>query len=198
MDKRIFFDDLASRWDTFEPFNIVVDRITEKLVEFSIAPSEKVLDVGCGTGNLSLALLRTLGSNGKIVAVDLSQTMIDTAKTKTTDNRIDWITSYIENFNSEFFFDRIICYSVWPHFENRTRIAYHLNSLLKQGGYLHIWHTISKEKVNSIHAMAHESVMHDTLNSTEIESSYLAESGFEIVNVIDDDSGYLITAVKIK
>lgn len=196
MDKKCFFDDLATRWDTFEPVDVVVDRLAKKLSEFSIGKSEKILDVGCGTGNLSLALLRILGDKGEITAIDLSKVMVDTAKLKTTDKRVRWIVSDIEDFSAELKFDRIICFSVWPHFQERVKIARHLNALLKPRGYLHIWHTISRDKVNSIHSSAHKSVMHDILNSAEMESSYLEESGFKVVSSVDDDSGYLITATK--
>lgn len=45
-----------------------------------IRPGERVLDVGCGAGDLALAAARTVGSNGRVVGIDLSVPMLETAR----------------------------------------------------------------------------------------------------------------------
>jgi SAM-dependent methyltransferase len=60
----------------FEPFE-------ERLVEAALAgPSERVLDVGCGTGATTLAVARRLGAGGRCVGVDLSEPMIAVARAR--------------------------------------------------------------------------------------------------------------------
>ncbi|MCX7726250.1 MAG: class I SAM-dependent methyltransferase, partial [Chitinispirillaceae bacterium] len=110
----------------------------------------------CGTGNLTIAILEFLSDEGKIVAVDFSKKMIEIAKKKIFDKRVKWFCGDIEWIqlkNSTF--DRIICYSVWPHFQNHLSIVKRFYNILKKDGKIHIWHLKSKEEINEIHSKAH-------------------------------------------
>jgi ubiquinone/menaquinone biosynthesis C-methylase UbiE len=43
-------------------------------------PGERVLDIGCGCGSTTLALARAVGPQGRVLGVDISQTMLDAAR----------------------------------------------------------------------------------------------------------------------
>lgn len=56
--------------------------IRQKLIELaSPAPGEKVLDVGCGTGTLAIAIKSQVGA-GEVHGIDASSEMIEVAKEK--------------------------------------------------------------------------------------------------------------------
>lgn len=53
---------------------------TERLVALAaLRPGERVLDVACGTGALSLAAARRVGPEGFVLGTDISQNMVDAA-----------------------------------------------------------------------------------------------------------------------
>jgi ubiquinone/menaquinone biosynthesis C-methylase UbiE len=45
-----------------------------------------VLDIGCGSGTFTIALAQMVGQNGKVIAADLQQDMLDKLKKKITDS----------------------------------------------------------------------------------------------------------------
>src|SRR5919199_1993847 len=75
----------GARW--YDLFGTVISfgrdkAIREKLVELAApAPGETVLDVGCGTGTLALALKSRVGT-GEVHGIDASPEMIDVAREK--------------------------------------------------------------------------------------------------------------------
>jgi ubiquinone/menaquinone biosynthesis C-methylase UbiE len=71
--------------------------IREKLMELAApAPGEKVLDVGCGTGTLALALKSSVGT-GEVHGIDASPEMIQVAKEKAkAGSDIDFQVALIE------------------------------------------------------------------------------------------------------
>ena len=53
-----------------------INRVYDRLVK-SIKPGYSVLDIGCGTGNLTVRILR---KGAKVVAIDVNPDMIKIAK----------------------------------------------------------------------------------------------------------------------
>jgi len=192
-----YFDSIAPKWDSWEDIGALNVKFDRYLERFGLCPDERILDVGCGTGNLTAALLRQLSQAGGIIAVDISGRMIEIAQTKVKDPRVRWICDAVEHLDaSDGLFDRIICYSVWPHLTDPRRAAQKFLSMLKPGHTLHVWHLISREAVNKIHSEASEAVNDHLLAPAEQTGALLEECGFIIEETQDDEAGYLVTARK--
>lgn len=195
--RAVFFDGIAEKWDGWEDLARLSQKLADGLAELGVRPDEKVLDVGCGTGNLTRALLAKLSPAGRVVAVDISPRMVEVARSKISDPRVSWHSEDARRLPlADGAVDRVLCYSVWPHFEDRKAVAAELGRVLRPGGSLHVWHLASRHKINEIHAGAGEAIRRDTLPPVRETADLLAAAGFRIATARESDAGYLVTAVK--
>jgi ubiquinone/menaquinone biosynthesis C-methylase UbiE len=195
--KSEFFNGIAEKWDGWEDLPTLAGRLSAGLDALGVRPEEVVLDIGCGTGNLTLALLARLSPSGRVAAVDIASRMIEAAQHKIQDSRVEWHIADIHCLPlPEFRADRAICFSVWPHVDDREAAAAELLRVLKPGGFLHIWHLSSRAKINEIHASAGGPIHDDLLPPAAETASLLTKCGFRVVTVIDDENQYLVSGVR--
>ena len=70
-----------------------VERINDLLLARSaVAPGEKVLEVGCGTGAATVPLAEAVGDTGEVVGVDISEPMLTTARERISNSGLRNIT----------------------------------------------------------------------------------------------------------
>ena len=196
-DKIAFFDGIAEKWDTWEDLDEQAKKLDVGLRDLDIKGDEQILDVGCGTGNLTAALLRALSPQGRVVAVDISPAMVAKAKEKIQDPRVKWHVTSVEDLPlPDTSLHRVMCFSVWPHVDCPRVALREIRRVLRPAGILHVWHIDSRATINEIHATAGEAVRRDVLQPARKTAVLLEMSGFKPLKVIDDDSQYLITAAK--
>ncbi len=190
-----FFDSIAAAWDGWDDPTRLRATLDRGLDALELSPTEAVLDLGCGTGNLTAAVLGRLSPTGRILAVDLSPKMVAVAQGKLPDPRVDWLVGDAAHLPSAAeTFDRAFCYSVWPHFEDPAAVVRELRRVLRPGAWFHVWHTISRQRVNEIHASAHPSVQPDVLRPANETAALLQEQGFTVRDLCDDEERYLVSA----
>ncbi len=191
-----FFDGIAEKWDGWEDLPALARKLRAGLEEFGVGPDEVVLDVGCGTGNLTTALLARLSKSGRVVAIDIAPRMLELACAKNDDGRVAWHVAGAERVPlGDASVDRVFCYSVWPHFENVSSVAAELRRVLRPGGSLHVWHLAPRARINEIHASAGEAVCGDVLPPAGEVAALLGRCGFAVTAAVDDDTRYVVTAV---
>lgn len=192
-----FFDDLAEKWDSFEDLATLHGRLAKGLDQFGLGDCDCVLDIGCGTGNLTQALLSKLGPEGRVIAVDLSSRMIAVAQSKIRDARVSFLQADATALAvPDSCADHAFCFGVWPHFENQTAVVNEILRVLRPSGKLHVWHLLSRERINAIHSNAGAAVQHDQLAPAIDTAVLLTMQGFASTQMYDREDGYLVTATK--
>src|SRR5665213_2829141 len=57
--------------------------VTGKLLAHAeLRPGERVIDIGCGTGNVTVEAIRLVSPKGRVLGVDISEPMLERAKAR--------------------------------------------------------------------------------------------------------------------
>ncbi len=190
-----FFDNLATRWDTIVDVQEIGRRLQCGLVNLRLDKAEHVVDIGCGTGTLLGCLIDELGSDGRIDAIDFSAKMIAEAQAKIPDSRVIFHQADVQALPlPDESFDRVFCFSSWPHFTDPTAAIKEIRRILKPWGIFHVWHVDSRETINRIHADAGEPVSGDLLPPASVLARQLEGFGFVTMEVIDNAHEYRVSS----
>ena len=198
---RAYFDEKAAEWDrTMAPKEWELPRIEQVIGELEILPGDRVLDAGCGTGVLFPYLSRHIGAHGHIYALDISSEMLKRARSKCENGYVRFINSDVHGFIEEVpesSFEKIVCFSSFPHFEDDGRLLPAFYRLLSDGGRLLIFHLQSSLKLNEIHArLPDRHIRSHTLPPVSSLATRAGTAGFSILRHEDGSSGYRLLAEK--
>ena len=139
-----------SEWESSEGEHWAsnADRYTRMLRGFgdivttaaSYRPGERVLDVGCGNGDLTLAAARAVGESGLVHGVDLSPAMLAVAERRASDEGLANVS--FEAADAGTFapegdgFDAVVSRFGVMFFDDPTAAFTHIHSLMAPGGRL--------------------------------------------------------------
>ena len=107
------------------------------LATVSLRGDETVLDAGCGSGRLTEELLKRL-PNGRVIAVDLSDNMLQTARERLAPagNRVEFHRCDLSNFDLPQPVDGIFSNAVFHWVPDHDSMFRSLFRALKPGGWL--------------------------------------------------------------
>lgn len=195
--KARFFDTkVESRWSAKEYGEAERPKLKRLLSQSELWPGHWVLEPGCGTGRLSEVLAQAVGPSGHLVAMDISQGMVQACRKRVAG--LSWVRVEqvaLEDLDAEpASFDRIICHQVFPHFDDKPAALAHMAGLLKPGGVLVVAHFMKSKAINNIHRKAGTVVEHDMLPPPEEMRLLLEQAGLNLEALRDDELGYFLKA----
>ena len=198
MNAKEYFNKAADTWDK-RFYTSRLSSFLEKLVpQFGLEQGQNVLDVGTGTGILIPHLIRAVGPDGSVTAVDYSEKMIQVCRTKYS--HLKNLSIKLGNIEETAFptetFDAVICFGVFPHLENKEKALRNINRILKTSGRLVIAHALSSEELKTHHNNASSTVMHDVLPEEAEMKKLLEQTGFAEIRIKDEPGCYLCIAHK--
>ena len=147
--------------------------IEELLDSLRLERFPRILDIGCGKGIISDKLLKR--NKGEVIAIDLSDKMIDLAKEANPNSKVKFINIDFYEFEDEKPFDMIICFDAYPHFMDVENFVEKAASLIKKDGELIIAHDIGRSALNehhARHAVAVSRLLKDPINEAKCFEKY--------------------------
>jgi SAM-dependent methyltransferase len=128
---------IAKTWDEARPLydrnlelclNLVVKRVGSR-------NQIKLLDLGCGTGRFAIPFAYQIGYS--VTAIDNSKEMIEKARQKDTDSRIDWLVRDVTNLKfAASSFDVIFMSHLLHHLDNPQALIQKCYQILKPNGII--------------------------------------------------------------
>lgn len=192
---RAYFNEKAAVWDETiaEKDTAKLDRMAGRL---NITPGSTLLDVGTGTGVFVPYILRRIGNQRPLVALDIAEEMLKRARAKPFDGHIKYLQADVESLPlGKDIFDIVVCYSSFPHFQDKPRALSEINRVLKPGGRVFICHTKSRATINSIHCEIPE-VENDMIPDEDEMERLFSAVGFVDPVICNNPDSYFSSAMK--
>jgi ubiquinone/menaquinone biosynthesis C-methylase UbiE len=193
--KAKFFNSQAqAEWAAVEYTQAQLTKINRMLCLAGLRTGMKVLEPGCGTGRLTRILSDRVGSSGHIVAMDISERMVEASLRKANwKARVEVVCASVEDYPlPPREFDVVICHQVFPHFNDRLEVLSVFEAVLKPSGSLVIFHFINSTQINDLHRKAHPAVVDDLMPAEYVMRSMLHSAGFDVDILEDNENGYLL------
>lgn len=125
----------------------------------------KILDIGCGTGQL-INEIRHQFQSVNYLGIDVAENMIDIAKKNNEGENIKFKTCSIETYDSQDKYDIIICTHAFPYFPNKEDMMKKIASLCNEEGQVII--------VNSSTNSLKDLIINFFLKATTSKAKYLS------------------------
>ncbi|MCD6116868.1 methyltransferase domain-containing protein [bacterium] len=191
---RNYFNELATEWDSIAKDD---NSLKGYLTEFGLEKDDAVLDVGAGTGRMSRCIADIVGEQGIVISHDFALDMLERSQSKGSHDNIYYLCNDIHSlcFKNNLF-DKIICFSAFPHFIDQQKAVNEIYRVLKPSGKLLIFHRDSSDEINKFHFDLSTLVSKDVLPEAEELSQMLEISGFKVIKAVDTDGLYWVEGVK--
>ncbi len=198
MDRKKFFDSHAAKWDDDLRYEEKRSKLIEVVSWFELSRGSCVLDVGTGTGILLPIIKEIIGPEGGLWAMDFSFRMLEEAKNREGITPEMLINASVEAIPfSPNIFDRVTCFSAFPHFPDKRRALSEMVRVLKEGGKIFIAHLHSIEEINQLHKGIGGAVGRDFLPPKEEIQILFSESGLHEISIINEPGKFLAQGRKL-
>jgi len=172
-------------------------KIEVHLERWALEAGQKVLEPGCGTGRLTELLAARVGSSGEVVAFDVSSEMVALARRRCAARVSCEVGDGRTLGQPDAYFDRIVCFQVFPHFVHRDEVLREFRRVLRPDGVFWIAHLIGREQVNEVHRRSSPPLNTHLLPDSATLRTVLSAAGFHLEDIRDDANGFSVRALPV-
>lgn len=184
-------------------------QIARRLVEYGrVSRGQQVLDIATGTGHAAIAAAEIVGSEGRVIGVDISPGMLDVARNKAIElnlNNTEFVLADAENLDFPGnTCDRIFCSSAFIWMSDLHAALTHWHTFLKPGGIIGIHafadtafvEGIVTQKVAEKYDISFN--MNKPTGTVEKCQNLLEQAGFKEIEIKTEQDGSYISLEKAK
>jgi ubiquinone/menaquinone biosynthesis C-methylase UbiE len=118
----------------------VMERWLDLVADYAPARLDVIVDIGCGTGRFTFPLAKRFSA--QVIGIDPSQTMLDSARLKSTSGRVRFLQAAAEQLPLEDgTVDLVFMSMMLHHLEDSARAARECRRVLRIGGRLCVRNT---------------------------------------------------------
>ncbi len=88
-----------------------------------------------------------------------------------------------------------MCYSVFPHFPDKSDAVIKLTNRLAKGGRIVVCHSSSREAINNLHKNGCSAIKDNYLPDMDTLKGFFESSGMRVAATVDDSDMFLLAAV---
>lgn len=122
------------------------------LASAAVAPGDRVLDIGCGTGVLARAAAEQVGPSGEVVGLDRNDGMLQVARRSPA--AVDWRAGRAESLPfPDGTFDRVVSQFALMFFDDREAAVREMARVVRPGGTVTVATWVEVEQVPGYAAM---------------------------------------------
>jgi len=193
-DPRItFFDNHAASWDTSGPdIQGTLDRLSELEDRLELAAGQSIMEIGCGTGQITQWLADRVHP-GRVVAVDFSSQMLAQARKKDIQAEFRQADVCKDSLGNREY-DTVLCFHSFPHFRDQRAALRNFVQALRPNGRLFVVHLAGSEEINHFHDHVGGAVAGDYLPQSEAWDELLASAGLKKDVFIDEPTLFFLKA----
>ena len=156
-----------------------------------------MVDIGSGTGVLVPLLTAKLGTEGMVVALDVSVEMLVRAQAKDFPPIVGFAQADVIDIPlADDSMDLAMCNSALPHFGDKEKALKEMARVLRANGRLVICHTISRQALNRLHQSIGGAVANDLLPDEFQIRTLIEQARLKVTHFEDSPERYLVIAEK--
>jgi len=190
--QRKFFNSRACEWSFSDQDRKIAEDIMNKIL---FPPSDVILDVGCGTGNL-LSILKNRAPESTIIGLDFAFKMLQKYKYKNNGKSTIVLGLGEELPIKSESVNILLNYCFFPHLRFKSIAIREYYRVLRKEGKYFIIHPQGRKAINTIHSSLGEPVCDDILEPIDEICNMLKSQYFVIKRSIDRDDVFMIEAQK--
>jgi ubiquinone/menaquinone biosynthesis C-methylase UbiE len=114
--------------------------ITQRLlISAGVKKGMRVLDIGCGPGDVTMLAADLVGSTGRVVGIDRDESVIDAARQRSSElgfSNVEFVRRDVETYDGPAGFDVAVCRYVLIHQTDPVRFLQVTRGLVRSGGVI--------------------------------------------------------------